>query len=54
MIVALPNYLHKDFIIKAANAGKGVLCTKPLGRTGEEAREILDAVEKARRFPRVP
>jgi predicted dehydrogenase len=47
VIVALPNFLHKEFVIKAANAGKGVLCTKPLGRTGEEAREILDAVEKA-------
>ncbi len=47
VVVALPNYLHKEFIIKAAEAGKGVLCTKPLGRTGAEAKDILEAVEKA-------
>lgn len=47
VVVALPNYLHKEFIIKSAEAGKGVLCTKPLGRSGKEAKEILEAVEKA-------
>ena len=47
VVVALPNFLHKDVIIKAAKAGKGVLCTKPLCRTGDEARETLEAVEKA-------
>jgi predicted dehydrogenase len=31
----------------AAAAGKAVLCTKPLGRNAEEAREMLAAVEKA-------
>ncbi|MFA7406249.1 MAG: Gfo/Idh/MocA family oxidoreductase [Anaerolineaceae bacterium] len=47
VVVALPNHQHKEAIIKAAEAGKAVLCTKPLARTGKEAREILDAVEKA-------
>jgi predicted dehydrogenase len=47
VVVGLPNFLHKEAIIKAAKAGKAVLCTKPLARTGAEAKEILDAVEKA-------
>ena len=31
----------------AAAAGKAVLCTKPLGRTADEARRMLETVEKA-------
>ncbi len=45
--VALPNNLHKEAVLAAAAAGKAVICTKPLGRNAEEAREMLDAVEKA-------
>ena len=33
--------------LPAAEAGKAVLCTKPLGRNAEEARRILETVEKA-------
>jgi len=47
VVVALPNFQHKEAIIKAAEAGKAVLCTKPLALTGKEAKEILHAVEKA-------
>jgi predicted dehydrogenase len=47
VIVALPNYLHKEAILMACNAGKHVLCTKPLAVNALEAREILEAVEKA-------
>jgi len=47
VIVALPNYLHKEGVLAAAKAGKAVLCTKPLGRNAAEAREMLEAVEKA-------
>jgi predicted dehydrogenase len=47
VIVALPNYLHKDAILMACQAGKHVLCTKPLALNAAEAREILDAVENA-------
>lgn len=47
VVVGLPNYQHKGAIIKSAKAGKAVLCTKPLARTGKEAKEILDAVEEA-------
>jgi predicted dehydrogenase len=47
VIVALPNYLHKDAILMACQAGKHVLCTKPLALNAAEAREVLYAVEKA-------
>lgn len=47
VIVALPNHLHEEAITLAARAGKAVLCTKPLGRTAEEAARMLAAVEQA-------
>ena len=47
IIVALPNHLHEKAVLKAAAAGKPVLCTKPLGRTAVEARSMLEAVESA-------
>jgi predicted dehydrogenase len=47
VMVGLPNNLHKEACIAAAKAGKAVMCTKPLARTGPEAYEILKAIEKA-------
>ena len=42
-----PNYLHKDLLIDALNAGKNVYCDKPLAMNLAEAREILDTAENA-------
>ncbi len=47
IIVGLPNNLHLDAVKVGAKAGKAILCTKPLGRTAAEAKEMLEAVEKA-------
>ena len=47
VVVALPNHLHEEVIGKVADAGKAVLCTKPLARNGDEAKRILDKVEAA-------
>ena len=47
VVVGLPNYLHEVAVGLAARAGKAVLCTKPLGRTAEEARRMLETVEQA-------
>ncbi|MBM4001895.1 MAG: Gfo/Idh/MocA family oxidoreductase [Planctomycetes bacterium] len=47
VMVGLPNYLHEAAVTAAARTGKAVLCTKPLGRNAEEARRMLDVVEKA-------
>ena len=47
IVIGLPNHMHLDAVLLAAEAGKGILCTKPLARTAEEAKQMLDAVEKA-------
>jgi len=46
---ALPNHLHVAWSIKALEAGKHVLCEKPVGVTAAEAQALLDV---ARRHPR--
>ena len=47
VIVAVPNHLHEEAVVAAAEAGKAVLCTKPLGRNAAEALRMLEAVERA-------
>lgn len=47
VVVGLPNYLHEEAVAAAVAAGKPVLCTKPLARTAEEARRIVELVEGA-------
>ncbi len=42
-----PNDTHAEPCIEAAKAGKHILCEKPLARTAEEAKTMLDAVTKA-------
>lgn len=45
--VSTPGDTHRDIAIGAAEAGKHVFCEKPLANTLSEAREMLDAVQKA-------
>jgi predicted dehydrogenase len=47
VVVGVPNFLHEEAVGLVAQAGKAVLCTKPLGRSAEEARRMLDTVETA-------
>jgi predicted dehydrogenase len=47
VIVSLPNHLHLEAVRAAAAHGKAVACTKPLGRDGDEAAEMLRLVEDA-------
>ncbi len=47
VVIALPNNLHLDAVLLCAKHKKPVLSTKPLGRTAAEAKQMLDAVEKA-------
>jgi predicted dehydrogenase len=47
VVIGLPNHRHEEAALAAAKAGKAVLCTKPLARTGEEAQRMLEAVERA-------
>ncbi|WP_026679164.1 Gfo/Idh/MocA family protein [Fictibacillus gelatini] len=39
--VCLPTYLHKKYVLKAADLGKHVICEKPLARTKEDAKEMI-------------
>ena len=45
--IATPNDTHAEIAIAAAQAGKMVMCEKPLGRNAQETRAIVAAVEKA-------
>ncbi len=41
----LPNHLHVDWSIRALEAGKHVLCEKPLGMNTEDAQRLVDAAK---------
>jgi len=45
--ICTPNNLHKEIAIAAAEAGKMILCEKPLARTAAEGEEMCQAIEKA-------
>jgi len=42
----LPNHLHVPWTSKAAEAGKHVLCEKPIALNAEEARTLIDARDR--------
>lgn len=45
--ISLPNNLHEEAVMLCCKHKKAVMTTKPLGRNAEEARRMLEAVEKA-------
>lgn len=45
--VVLPNALHKEFTVRAARAGKHVICEKPMATSVQDCREMMAACQKA-------
>lgn len=45
--ISTPNDSHAEIALAAAEAGKHIFCEKPIARTSEEAKKMLDAVEEA-------
>jgi xylose dehydrogenase (NAD/NADP) len=48
--ISLPNSLHVDWSVRALEAGKHVLCEKPLSRHPEEAERAFDVAERTGRL----
>jgi predicted dehydrogenase len=47
--IALPNQMHLEYTVRAAKAGKHVLCEKPMANSVAECRQMIDACRKAGR-----
>jgi D-xylose 1-dehydrogenase (NADP+, D-xylono-1,5-lactone-forming) len=45
--IALPNHLHREWTIRAAHAGKHVLCEKPLANNAAESSDMIYACQQA-------
>jgi glucose-fructose oxidoreductase len=44
--IVLPPSMHKEYVIRGANAGKHVWCEKPMAITAAECQEMIDACKK--------
>jgi len=45
--IVLPNGMHAEYTIRAAKAGKHVICEKPMANTVEECQSMIDACKEA-------
>jgi predicted dehydrogenase len=50
VVIATPSALHAEQAIVALERGLAVFCQKPLGRTAEETRHVVDAARQADRL----
>ncbi len=48
--ISLPNSLHVEWSVRALEAGKHVLCEKPMGRVAAEVERAFDAADRAGRL----
>ena len=48
--MVLPVFLHKEFTIRAAKAGKHVISEKPMSITVSDCEEMIAACKKANRM----
>jgi len=47
--IVLPNGMHAEYTIRGLQAGKHVLCEKPMANTPEDCQQMIDAGKKANR-----
>lgn len=47
--IVLPNGQHAEYTIRGAQAGKHILCEKPMANTAAECQAMIDACQKASR-----
>ena len=47
LIIATPNFTHREIAVAAARGGKHVMCEKPLGLSAVEVREMYEAARNA-------
>jgi len=45
--IALPNSMHAEYTVRAARAGKHVLCEKPMANSVAECQQMIEACRKA-------
>lgn len=44
--IVLPNFMHKEYTIRALNAGKHVICEKPMGMNAAECKAMINAAKE--------
>jgi 1,5-anhydro-D-fructose reductase (1,5-anhydro-D-mannitol-forming) len=47
--ITLPTYMHAEWAVKAMQAGKHVICEKPMARTSAQAKKMLEVSRKTKR-----
>lgn len=47
--IVLPNSMHAEYTVRGAQAGKHILCEKPMANTPKECEQMIEACRKANR-----
>ncbi|ATB29447.1 Gfo/Idh/MocA family protein [Melittangium boletus] len=47
--IVLPNHMHAEYTVRAAKAGKHVLCEKPMANSVAECQQMIDACRVAKK-----
>jgi len=45
--IVLPNSMHAEYVVRGAQAGKHILCEKPMATSPQECQQMIDACKKA-------